>query len=854
MKNPSFSIAAIIVSSLVLFGVIWYASQVPIAIQMGEASQKGPDDYLYRQRAYPHNQIDIQAYRAGVQQTMRARESASSRGASDWQSLGTTNVGGRVTDVALHPINPLVIYAATSVGGIFKTIDGGQSWSPIFDEAGFLSIGNIAIAPSNPSVLYAGTGEANGSATSGAFFGNGLYKSTDDGQNWQWMGLAESQHIGRIAIDPLNADRVFVATTGKLYGKDSQRGLYRTTDGGSSWEQILFVSDSTSCIDVLVNPQNSDIVYATTWERLRKPWQRSYGGPTSGIHRSTDGGDSWTQLTNGLPISDEQTGRIGIAISASNPNVLYASYTHDRIRNYFRGIYKTTDGGDSWVQTHDSDLVDVYASFGWFFGNLRVDPLDPDVVYVMGVQLFKTTDGGDSWQWITEDMHVDQHGLEINPFNTSNLVAGNDGGIYISNDGGLSWEHKNTLPITQFYTCAFDPSYPERLYGGTQDNGTIRTLTGGHDDWERILGGDGFYVLIDPTDNNYVYAEYQWGNLRRSVDGGENFMYALNGVDDTDRTNWNTPVVFDPNDPSVLYYGSNKLYRSDDRAANWTAISEDLTDGLHPSGSLAFGTISTIAVAPSDGQVIYVGTDDGNVQMTTDGGANWLNVSAGLPDRYVTRLAVFPDDANKVIVTLSGYRYIDYQPHVLLSEDGGTNWIDISANLPEVPVNAVLIDYDDQERLYVGNDMGVWVSYHSGQQWELLGNNLPSTIVNDLVMNRETRTLIAATFGRSMFSYELGEIVAAKELPSEALKLTIYPNPVLSQATIELRLDKAVEGVDLALIDQQGRRVQAIFSGNLAEGNHQIAFEVRPSIAAGQYLVRLQSAERTAASLLHIVR
>ena len=818
-----------------------------------EETEKGPDDFLYRQRAYPHNHIDIASYQAAHRQTLQAKKGATNRSSTEWQQLGSTNIGGRVTDVVLHPINPLVMYAGTSVGGIFKSTDRGESWTPVFDDAGFLSIGNIAIAPSSPNILYAGTGEANGSATSGAFFGNGIYKSIDDGQSWEYLGLAESQHIGRIAIDHQNANRVYVATTGKLYAKDNQRGLYRTTDGGTSWQQVLSISDSTSCIDVVVHPQNADIVFAATWERLRKPWQRSYGGPTSAIWKSTDGGENWIKLGGGLPPSNEETGRIGLAISHSNPNVLYASFTTDPIRNYFQGIYKTTDGGDTWTQTNDTDLNNLYASFGWFFGNLRVDPTDPDVVYAMGVQLYKTTNGGASWDRITEGMHVDQHGLEVHPI-TGMVVAGNDGGVYISDDAGTNWSHKNTIAITQFYNCAFDPSFPERVYGGTQDNGTIRTLTGNIDDWERILGGDGFHVLIDPMDNNFVYAEYQWGGLRRSIDGGIGFMNGTNGIADDDRTNWNTPVIFDPNDPSILYYGANRLYRSIDRAQNWEAISDDLTDGLHPSGSLAFGTITTIAVAPSDSDVIYVGTDDGNVQRTTDGGANWVNISAGIPDRYITRLAVYPNNADKVIVTVSGYKYVDYQPHVLLSENGGADWADISGNLPEVPVNAVVIDYEDEQHLFIANDMGVWESWNGGGQWDLLGANLPSTIVNDLVMDRDNRKLIAATFGRSMFSYELGELVGANEHITEvAFGFTVFPNPVVSAASINFKMEEAAK-VAILVFDTAGKLCQTIFEGQLHQGVQQIEFEPHARLANGQYVIQFKTKDRQLSKRIQVLR
>ena len=573
-----------------------------------------PAEWMYNQRAYPNNYINKEAYKEAVLQSKQILANRSPEQAGEWTFVGPLNTGGRVTDVAISPDNDDHLYVATATGGIFRSYDAGANWTPIFDEVTKPSIGDIAIAPSNSQRIYAGTGEANGSATDGAYFGDGIYRSDNGGDTWTNVGLPESNHIGRIVVDPTNPDRVFAAATGQLYGKNVERGIYRTTNGGGNWEQVLFVTDSTAAIDVAMNVANTNIIYAAMWERTRKPWQRDYGGVTSAIHRSMDGGTTWTQLgaANGLPAPNAQTGRIGIAVSESDPATVYARFTTNEITNEFDGLYKSTDNGDNWtLVTSAGALSGIDANFGWYFGNVRVNPTNSSEVYVIGFDIAKSTNSGSSWSTLP-GMHVDHHALDFSRTNSNFMLAGNDGGAYISNNGGSSWSKFLNLPITQFYNIEVDYQNPERRYGGTQDNNTIRTTTGGLNDWNSILGGDGFHVNVDPIDNNYVYAESQYGNLRRSTNGGNSFQNGTNGISGSDRVNWNTPVILSPFSPDKMFYGSNKLYTST-RAVSWTAISPDLTDGLHPSGSLAFGTLTAIAASYNNLDVIYTGSDDGNV-------------------------------------------------------------------------------------------------------------------------------------------------------------------------------------------------------------------------------------------------
>jgi len=848
MKNykPRLNLIALIAFSALLFiGCKNNSEENSEEKEIGKMEY--PAEWMYNQRAYPNNYINKEAYKEAILQSKQILANRSPEQAGEWTFIGPLNTGGRITDVAIAPDNDDHLYVATATGGIFRSYDAGANWTPIFDEVTKPSIGDIAIAPSNAQRIYAGTGEANGSATDGAYFGDGIYRSDDAGDTWTNVGLPESNHIGRIVVDPTNPDRVFAAATGELYGKNVERGIYRTTNGGTNWEKVLFVTDSTAAIDVAMNVANTNIIYAAMWERTRKPWQRDYGGVTSTIHRSMDGGTTWTELgaANGLPAPNTQTGRIGIAVSESDPSTVYARFTTNEITNEFNGLYKSTDNGDNWtLVTSAGALSGIDANFGWYFGNVRVNPTNSSEVYIVGFDIAKSTNSGSSWNTLN-GMHVDHHALDFSRTNSSFMLAGNDGGAYISNNGGNSWTHFENLPITQFYNIEVDYQHPERLYGGTQDNNTIRTLTGSANDWNSIIGGDGFHVNVDPIDNNYVYGESQYGNLRRSTNGGSSFQNGTNGISGSDRVNWNTPVILSPFSPEKMFYGSNRLYTST-RAVSWTPISPDLTDGLHPSGSLAFGTLTAIAASYNNLDVIYTGSDDGNVNVTFDGGTTWTNVSAGLPDQYITSIAMVPSDDMIAYVTVSGFKYLDYTPRVFKTTDGGQNWTDISSNLPNIPVNDI-ITYPAENILFVATDLNVWYSKDDGANWTILGNNLPLTVVMDLKFHEPTKTLYAGTFGRGMHSYDVSDIlnVGENELASNSIK--IYPNPATSEFTISQNL--SAEGT-VQLYDISGKKIKDLFNGNFG-ANKTITVKT-DGIAAGVYFVKVNSGKQSVTKKLII--
>jgi photosystem II stability/assembly factor-like uncharacterized protein len=808
---------------------------------------KRPSDWFFMQRAFPYDDIDKAAHLQAVRQAQASRALFKGSAAAPWRPIGPSNIGGRITAMAVHPTNANTIYIGAAVGGVFKSTDGGANWTPIFDEQPSLSIGALAIDPVIPETIYVGTGEANSSGDS--YAGDGIYKSTDGGQTWANIGLVESDHIGRIAIHPRNSNIIYVAACGRLFGKNDMRGIFKSTDAGKNWQRMLFISDSTAAIDVALNPQQPDTVYAAMWERLRSPYRRKVGGFTTGLYRSDNGGANWRLLTTGLPASSPNTGRIGIAVAPSNPQTVYAIYADDP--GNFAGVYKSTNHGDTWQRTTDGALSGLFSNFGWYFGNIKVDPANANIVYALGVSFYQSTTGGQSWTNILRSIHVDQHAIDFDPSNSQRVFVGNDGGFYVSTNRGASWTKSFNLPITQFYAGTIDFLNPQRSYGGTQDNGTIRTLSGSSDDWQGIYGGDGFYVLVDPTDARYVYAESQYGGLGRSTDGGFSFFGATNGIASQDRKNWSTPVVLDPQNPRTLYYGANRLYRSRNRAVSWTPISSDLTNGSGPA-NLIYGTITTIAVSPSDSNLIYVGTDDANVWVTRNSGQNWLRINNGLPRRWVTRVEADAANAQVAYATFSGHASGSYAPHIFRTTNQGTTWTDISGNLPPAPINDVVIDPLNNATLYIGADVGVFYTTNLGANWQPLGSGMPFTPVHDLTLHARTRQLRAATHGRSFYEFDLNTVTAvtaAAITPPEAFALQQnYPNPIVNRqinpvTTIAFQLHDRGKA-RLEIFDMLGRRIAVPVNEILEAGWHQRQLSAA-ALPSGNYVYRLSFIDRS---------
>lgn len=698
-----------------------------------------PAEHRYLQKTVPGEGLPRHAYADAAAEALALPHTDGS-----WSMVGPTNIGGRVTGLAVDPETRDVVYAAAASGGLWKSTDAGRTFATAWPDTATQAMG--AVATGSDGTLYAGTGEVNPGGGSLTYGGTGIYASRDGGASWRSLGLADSGAIGAITIDPRDPKRIFVAAAGSLFNAGGDRGVYRSTDGGASWTRVLAgANDFTGANDVIMDPTNPRRLYAAMWDHRREPDKRSYGGVGSGVYRSTDGGDTWQRLDS-LRGVDPALGRIGIALAPSNPKQLYAILSRGASSSgAFDGFYVSDNGGDSWTRTPDAEvLTESQSSFPWWFAKLWVDPRNAQHVHVAGVGLPTSRNGGRSWTYDDDSMHVDQHAMVWDPRYPNRVYLGNDGGVYRSDKGGdRSWVKSEYQPFMQFYSGAISPQDVGRYSGGTQDNGSLRSW-GHREGFNSYLGGDGEENLINPKNKENVYACYQYGNCFRSVDGGETMSYFGNAVTSA-RRNWFTPVQFDPVDPSVMYYGGNQLNRSTDGGVTWKVISPDLTGGPGRD-AYPYGTITTHAAAV-DGTTLYVGTDDGRVWVTRDLGATWTLLLSGQP--WVTRITASDTDPGTAWLTLSGYRAGSDLPHVLRTSDYGATWTDLTGNLPQAPVNDVVRGSDGA--LYVATDQGVFVSPSGGPQWLRLGRDLPMVPVDDIEYDAGTDRLVAATFGRGIY-------------------------------------------------------------------------------------------------------
>ncbi|RLD50916.1 MAG: hypothetical protein DRJ05_19015, partial [Bacteroidetes bacterium] len=747
-----------------------------------------PGEFMAHQRMYPYNSIDQDNYLEAVKQS-RKFQTSSKLFDYTWEFAGPTNIGGRITDIESHPGSPETIYLGAATGGVWKTTDNGNNWEFMFEDVDLISIGDIAIDPNDENVIYAGTGEANSSSYS--FMGNGIYKSYNGGESWEHSGLGLSAYIGRIVVDYDNSDRVFAAACGNLFTPSEERGIYRSMDAGETWERMLFVNDTVAAIDLVQHPENPDILYAGMWERTRGLEYRHSFGEGTGIWKSTDGGDTWTEMTSGLPTGD--VGRPGLAIAKSNPEVLYVFY--DMPDSEVR-VYKTQNGGNSWTQVNDGSLYGMNSSFGWYFGQVRVHPEDENNVWVLGQTMYKSTNGGSSWSEGTSyGVHVDHHAMYFDETN-DRVLLGNDGGLYSSMNQGSSWTKINNLPFTQFYAMDIDYQNPDRLIGGTQDNNTIMTNNGGLDNWEAILGGDGMYCLIDYSNPNVLYAEYQWGNLYKSTDGG-NYMDYIGWSWDDDRINWSAPLAMDPVNSDVLYFGSYRVWKSTNGGSSWNDVSGDITKGINQY----FHTVTTIAVSPINNNIVIAGTGDGLIHISTNAGGSWENITNGFPDRWITKVTADPFDENTIYATISGFRWDEQMAHVYKSTDLGQTWESISGNLPELPVNDIVLDPMHTGYIYIGTDAGVFFTNNSGGEWTMLSDGLPSVAVVAMKIHNPSRTMVIATYGVSMYKLNLDDMVTGVDLLSKQNKeIKVFPNPFSNSISLqgELSGDMKIHVYDAA--------------------------------------------------------
>jgi photosystem II stability/assembly factor-like uncharacterized protein len=712
-----------------------------------------------------------------------------------FRSLGPAAMSGRVSDIAVAvprdagPGTRLgqVIYITTT-GGAWKSVTGGKTWEPITDETPVHSAGAIAVAPTNPDIVWLGSGEANNLRSSS--WGHGIYRSTDAGRTWTHMGLRESQHIARIVIHPTNTDIVYVAAMGPLWGAGGERGFYMTGDGGGTWTRTLAGGPHTGVTDIALDPSNPNTMYAATYQRDRRAHSFVAGGPESAIHKSTDGGRTWTRLTDGLPTGE--MGRIGLAVAASRPTTIYAT-----VDAQDGGVFRSDDGGATWRRQS------TLQSIPWFFGQIRVDPTNAERVYHLGVALNASEDGGVTWRSIGNRTHADHHSMWIDPKDSNHMMIGNDGGFYISYDRGTTWDFATNLPVPTYYTVSVDNRWPHYwIYGGLQDNGTfagpasLRTRTGAvNTDWRRIGGGDGFYVLADPQDTLTVYWESQNGNLSRRDMATDESKSIRPSAEPGERLrwNWSSPLVISPHAHRTIYFAANVLFRSDDRGDSWTRVSGDLTRNLNREtleimgrsapggyrrheGTADFGNITTIDESPVRQGVLYVGTDDGLVQVSRDGGASWRRIESfpGVPDMtYVSRVIASRHHEGTVYATFDGHRSNDFRPYVMKSTDFGATWTAISSNLPPAAsVQVIREHHRNPNLLFVGTEDAVHVTLDGGRSWAKLGAGMPGGVpVHDMMIQERANDLAVATHGRGLFVLDdltplekLADAVAARSV------------------------------------------------------------------------------------------
>ncbi|MGE5835579.1 MAG: WD40/YVTN/BNR-like repeat-containing protein [Acidobacteriota bacterium] len=766
-------------------------------------------------RAQQAARADAEVLRKGYD-TYRSMRDASPYKSASWMYVGPTNVSGRSTDTAVADKNgQRRIYAGYATSGVWKTDDNGATWQAIFDDMPSTSVGDLAVAPSNPDILWVGTGEAN--IFRASMPGVGIYKSTDAGKTFQHMGLTDTQTIARILVHPTNPDIVYVAASGHEWTDNEMRGVFKTTDGGKTWTKVLYRSPRTGAIDLVMDPRDPNTLYAALWQRVRRKWSDPRVEPgykEGGILKTTDGGKTWNDVSQGLP-APEFRGRIGIDVSRSNPNVLYAFVDNYEIgvvpkpgtndaygrpmpagKGFIKGadIYRTDDGGKTWRQTSRKTQATIdylnghSGTYGWVFGQIRVDPKDEKTIYTMGLGLNVSRDGGQTFSRVT-GMHGDHHGLWIDPGNTSILYNNNDGGFYQSEDGGKTWKFAVSAGGAQFYNVTLDSNTPVWAYGSIQDHGSRRGRvdTGkGRGavpavDFENAPGGEGSNHAIDPTNPNIVYSHGFYGNFSRTDlgatpppdpsgrgggrgRGGTNTPIQPKDPDQELRAQWMAPIIVSPHDGSIIFAGFQSVYRSENRGDSWQKISADLTDnkkeqmGENPT-AIPYQTIVALAESPKRKGLLYVGSDDGRLHVTLDTGKEWTELTSKLPvRRWISRVVPSQHDEGTVYITQRGREDDDFGVYIYKSTDNGRTIRSIAGNIPVGPVNVIREDPRNPNILYVGTDFGVYVSTNGGERWEVLGGNLPSNQVSDLQFEPRDQMLVISTYGRGIWALDASSI------------------------------------------------------------------------------------------------
>lgn len=839
----------------------------PVQEKTEEAGKKGdrlePHELFYLDRQYPSADLQPEIYQARLLASMSYDQAhqRSNRGLEfPWTLEGPGNLGGRVNAIAVNPEDPAHILLGYSQGGLYHTDDGGLTWTPVFDEHPSLSISHITFDPHRQGRVWAATGDVNISGY--PFLGSGVYRSDDGGIHWVYSGLQATGVLSKIVADPTQEDILYAGSMGYPSHKGPGRGLFRSTDGGNSWQQTLTIDDSTGIIDIVADPIREGHVYATAWTRIRNNKRGTTRGPGTGVYKSMDHGATWTNLTQGLPAGIHS--RTGVEITQDG--TLFISYIGDveggdcnTFIESLQGIYKSVDGGISWdtvpaAQQHGLPCG-LFGQFGWYFEVLKVNPNNPNDMFLLGVDIYRTLDGGLSWfegapVWWTYEVHADKHDLV---YAHGNIYLGTDGGAYRTDELMFpNWSDIENIPSTQFYRTSWNPHLPEFYYGGAQDNGTTGGNSTFFNEWPRILGGDGFQPLFDPDEPDWMYAMTQNGAVYISEDGGFDFRGLNKGL--SGARYWDMPLVMSPHDPKVLFCGSYKLFRIDmkDTSRTWLEISPDLTRG-DTLGS-RYPAITAIAQSPVDVHRLYAGTQDGYIWTSGDGGVTWENITEGTPGFYVTSITCSTIDPLGVYATYSGYRDNDHTPYIYHSDNAGAAWESIAADMPMLGVNSffILPDWND-DVLMAATDGGVYVSRDAGATWERMGSNMPYMPVYDLDYNPVENKIIAATFSRGIMTFPVEELDLVSGTDEDiasnrAATFDIYPTCIEDVLYIRPHASSVNSGVWQGRIISLTGVVMAAFEGQSGEPRQ---LEVSSSWPAGSYLVQVNSGRERTHQIVH---
>ncbi len=803
------------------------------------------------ERAFPDTHVNVKAYKRGkleVQQDVERKKYQRDGLSLPWTVQGPGNLGARINAIDQDPDNKNIIYAGFAGGGLWRTMDGGINWTSIFDDEVYNSISEITVDPSNPGTLYIGTGDPN--VPGRAYIGSGVYKSEDYGENWTHLGLEKQRVISKIKIHPDDPSILFAGSMGLPFVADDSRGLYRSIDGGTSWEKIFFVSDSTGISDFIINPENPDYFYVATWDRVRNNEVSLIVGEGSGIYLSRDSGASWDKAV-GIP--DTTLSRTGLAICKGAPNNVYAVTVATDFE--VGGIYRSSDFGENFTEIPTDSLFtddrnSAFAGFGWYFAKLAIDPTDPDHIYTLAVDLWETYDAGGDWDpatpiWYLDEVHADKHDMMIDDDGV--ILLATDGGLYNGIVGDVdAWQDMENIPTTQFYRVGYNPHEPDIYYGGAQDNGTTRGNVDNINNWDRLLGGDGFQPVFDPRDPDHWFGEVQFGTILMTQNGGEYFNTITGNLPGS--ANWDTPYFLSPHSADVLYMGRESVFKSNSSYdVEWEEISENLTESSSAFESSLNTTISALDESPIIPGKLYAGTTNGIVQTTDDDGRSWTDITDGLPSRFVTSVKASPSFDETVYVTLSGYKDYDFIPRVYRSDNSGGDWVSIGDNLPDIAVNDILIIPGFEDRIiFIATDGGVYVSIDFGDNWSRLGSNMPNVVCYDMEYNVANEELIVATFGRAIMTYPLQELLlpvtSVTDLAANTLKLSISPNPSSDFITVTTE-NELVTDYKLDILDNIGRKVLStqnqsrVDVSGLIAGSYNVLLKTKERVHVGRLVV-----------------